>query len=81
MLAKCKADTKPAAAAAAPAAAAAAAAAAPLGPPPLPPPACLSQSDIWGCSKCRWSKAGCLQCNPDKVTNRLAGVTCKKEKV
>ena len=48
-------------------------------PPPLPPPADPPEqlsvgqpahlpSGSFGCSKCRWSETGCLQCNPAKAT-------------
>ena len=43
-----------------------------LPPPPLPLPDSLTPkaalpSGKWGCSKCKWSPAGCLKCNPDKM--------------
>ena len=69
-----------AAAAGASSAAAAAATAAALGPPPLPPPAsepvplpapgpvlAALPTGSYGCSKCRWSQAGCLSCNAEKA--------------
>jgi hypothetical protein len=37
-------------------------------PVPLPPPpAPLAHTNIWGCSKCRHSQAGCALCNPEKM--------------
>ncbi|MCP4242190.1 MAG: hypothetical protein GY772_16670 [bacterium] len=53
---------------------------APLGPPPAPPPEtdppeplplpgqeqAAAPSGLWGCSRCRFSKAGCLSCCPEK---------------
>ena len=39
--------------------------------PPLPPPAEVPQTaarvEEFGCSRCRWNKRGCLQCNPAKA--------------
>ena len=88
MLMKTKADSlamaAPKAAAAASSSSSSTALVAELPPPPLPPPAdeppaqvqpdsVVAWSDSWGCSRCRFSARGCPTCNPDKVSNRLAG--------
>lgn len=40
--------------------------------PPAAAPICAS--DVWGCSRCRWSVYGCTRCNPDKVAAKAAGL-------
>ena len=38
----------------------------------LAPSVPVSQSDIWGCARCRWAKAGCASCNPAKMEAKAA---------
>ncbi len=53
--------------------------------PPLPPPAAppppgsLQDGAIWGCSRCRWAKTGCLQCDPSKSSKYYSAQQDKKE--
>ena len=46
------------------------------GPLPLAGPP-LSQSELFGCSRCRYAKTGCLSCNPEKALRAVEKAQAK----
>ena len=38
---------------------------------PLPLPAPAAEEPVYGCSKCRYMRTGCLSCNPEKAVRHV----------